>query len=109
VRIRLTIAVISSGAATGALDSVDPLAVTSKAYDHFVDGERSIDERESDPRAGELAERLSAIIEVVDDMAFETLRRAAREGEGRPGSDRKLLQARRSLEKARHILSGLAE
>lgn len=98
---------ISSGEDTEVRDSVGPLAVTSKAYDHDVDGERSIDDGREDPRAAELVERLSVIIEVVDDMAFESLRRAARDGEGRPSSDRKLLQARRSLEKARHILGDL--
>lgn len=58
-------------------------------------------------RATEIANRLGPIIEALDDMAFDALRSAAQEGAGRPDVDRRLVQARRALEKARHILNSL--
>ncbi len=60
-------------------------------------------------RAVELAERLGVIVEALDDMAFDALRSAAAHGGGRPEVDKRLMQARRSVEKARHILETLGE
>ncbi len=52
-----------------------------------------------------LAERLTDIAEEVDEMAFDRLREAAADGEvSRPTSDKRLMQARRSIEKAAHLL-----
>lgn len=52
----------------------------------------------------DIAERLEAIIADIDDRAFDLLREAAREGTGRPADDKRLMQARRSLDKAVHLL-----
>lgn len=52
-----------------------------------------------------LAERLAAIGEEIDELAFEQLREAAADGEvARPVSDKRLMQARRAVEKAAHLL-----
>ena len=55
-----------------------------------------------------IAERLEAIVEELDEIAFEQLRQAAGDGETeRPVSDRRLVQARRAVEKAAGVLRAL--
>lgn len=55
-------------------------------------------------RSADIAERLRSVIEAVDDLSFDLLRQAARDGRGRPVADKKILQIRRSLDKALHLL-----
>jgi hypothetical protein len=52
----------------------------------------------------DLAERLEAIVADLDERSFDLLREAVREGRGRPADDKRLLQARRAIEKAIHLL-----
>ena len=55
-----------------------------------------------------IAERLEAIVEELDEIAFDRLRQAAGDGEsGRPAGDRLLVQARRAVEKAAGVLRAL--
>jgi len=56
----------------------------------------------------DLAERIEAIVEEIDDRAFGELTEAvaARAG-ARPASDKQLMQARRSLEKAAMALRSI--
>lgn len=56
----------------------------------------------------DLAEQLESIAAELDDRAFELLREAAAERQGRPSDDRRLTQARRAVEKAAHLLRGNA-
>jgi hypothetical protein len=56
----------------------------------------------------DLAEQLDAIAAELDDRAFELLREAAAERSGRPADDKRLTQARRAVEKAAHLLRGVA-
>ena len=57
-----------------------------------------------------LADRLAAIVEELDEIAFERLRRAAGEGQrARPDDDRELTKARRAVEKAVAVLRNLDE
>lgn len=64
----------------------------------------------SDPRLAELADRLEAVVEELDELAFDRLRMAAAEGETeRPSSDRELVRARRAVEKAAHLVRSLAD
>ncbi len=59
----------------------------------------------SDPRRyDELAGRIEAIVEELDDVQFSALREASAVGAGRPPDDKRLTQARRALEKAAHLL-----
>lgn len=54
-----------------------------------------------------LADRLADIAEELDQMAFDRLREAVADGEvARPTSDKRLVQARRAIEKAAHLLRG---
>ncbi len=54
---------------------------------------------------GSLADRLEAVGADIDDMAFDALREAVADGEvQRPVDDKKLMQARRAIEKAASIL-----
>jgi hypothetical protein len=56
----------------------------------------------------DLIDRIEAISAEIDDMAFDQLREASAEGEvTRPTSDRRLMQARRALEKAAEALRSL--
>lgn len=57
-------------------------------------------------RSADIAGRLRSVIEAVDDLTFDLLRQASRDGRGRPVADKKLLQIRRSLDKALHLLEG---
>ena len=55
-----------------------------------------------------LADRLEAIVEELDELAFDRLRLAAAEGQrARPEDDRELTKARRAVEKAVTVLRAL--
>jgi hypothetical protein len=55
-----------------------------------------------------IADRLEAIVEELDEIAFDRLREAAAEGQrARPEADRELTKARRAVEKAVAVLRGL--
>ena len=56
----------------------------------------------------DLVERLEAIVVELDERAFDLLREAAAEQRGRPDDDKRLMQARRAVEKAAHLLRGRA-
>ena len=57
-----------------------------------------------------LVDRLELIASDLDEIAFDQLREAVAEGEvARPASDKKLMQARRAIEKAAVILRQLDE
>jgi len=57
-----------------------------------------------------LVDRLESIAADLDEIAFDQLREAVAEGElVRPPSDKKLMQARRAIEKAAVILRKLDE
>ena len=59
---------------------------------------------------GELVERLETIAADLDEMAFDRLREAVADGEvTRPVDDKKLMQARRAIEKAAGVLRQLDE
>jgi len=61
------------------------------------------------PREDELADRLDAIAEDLADLALDELRQALDRGEdNRPAAEKRLTQARRSVEKASHLLRGRA-
>lgn len=62
----------------------------------------------SDP--GQLADRLEAVVEELDELAFDRLRAAVADGLAeRPIDDKELVKARRAVEKAVHILRRLAD
>ena len=54
----------------------------------------------------QLADRLEAIAEELDELMFDQLREAAAEKSGRPTDDKRLTQARRAIEKATRLLRG---
>jgi hypothetical protein len=59
----------------------------------------------TDPRWEELAARLDAISEDLGDLSIESVREALASGAGtRPDADRVLARARRSVDKAAHLL-----
>ena len=59
---------------------------------------------------GQLADRLQAVGEEIDEIAFDRLREAVADGDlVRPPDDKRLMQARRAIEKAAAILRGLDE
>ena len=61
------------------------------------------------PREDDLADRLDAIAEELADLALDELRHALDRGEqSRPPAEKRLTQARRSVEKASHLLRGRA-
>jgi hypothetical protein len=56
-------------------------------------------------RQEELAERLDAIAEELSDLALDVLRQAVDRGDAaRPAEEKRISQARRSVEKAAHLL-----
>ncbi len=55
---------------------------------------------------GQLADRIEAITADLDEMMFDALREAAATRSGRPADDKRLMQARRALDKAAHLLRG---
>ena len=60
-------------------------------------------------RYGDLAERLEAIVEELDELSFDLLQQAVADGATqRPAADRSLTQARRAAEKAAVLLRQLA-
>jgi hypothetical protein len=57
-----------------------------------------------------LADRLDVIAEELSDLAMDSLRDALERGDAdRPVEERRLTQARRSVEKAAHLLRGLTD
>ena len=54
----------------------------------------------------DLADRLEAIADELDQRVFDMLREASAEGHGRPAEDKKLTSARRAIEKAVNLLRG---
>jgi hypothetical protein len=57
---------------------------------------------------GSIADRLETIIADLDEIAFDRLREAMADGaRTRPDSDKTITQARRSVEKAVHLLRGV--
>jgi hypothetical protein len=57
-----------------------------------------------------LVDRLESIAADLDEIAFDRLREAVADGEtARPTDDRRLMQARRAIEKAAAILRQLEE
>ncbi len=57
----------------------------------------------------DLAERLDAIADELAERAIESLRAAVERGDDRrPDEERRLTQSRRAVEKAAHLLRGLA-
>lgn len=59
---------------------------------------------------GRLVERLESVAADLDEMAFDRLREAVADGEvTRPADDKKLMQARRAIEKAAVVLRQLDE
>jgi hypothetical protein len=64
----------------------------------------------SDARLEELAARLDGIAEELADLAIDALRKAMHAGETvRPFDERRLTQARRAVEKAAHLVRGVAD
>ncbi|MGA0877526.1 MAG: hypothetical protein ACO3SP_00240 [Ilumatobacteraceae bacterium] len=57
-------------------------------------------------RSSDLAAQVRSLVEAVDDLSYDLLREATRRREGRPSADKTLMQIRRSLEKAAHLLEG---
>ena len=55
-----------------------------------------------------IAERLRDIGEQLDDLSLSVLRDAAESGSERPVADKRLTQARRSVEKAAYVLESLS-
>lgn len=61
-------------------------------------------------RLNDLADRLRVVAESLDDVMYDMLRAARAGGAGaRPTSDRTLVQARRAIEKAEHLLRRTAD
>lgn len=57
---------------------------------------------------GELAGRLQAVLDDLDELAFDQLREAVADGATvRPASDKELAKARRAVEKATRVLEAL--
>jgi hypothetical protein len=55
-------------------------------------------------RYDRFAERLDAIAEELDETMFDQLREAAADKSARPPDDKRLMQARRAIEKASRLL-----
>ena len=53
-----------------------------------------------------LADRLDALAEELDELMFDQLREASAARGGRPVDDKRLTQARRAIEKASRLLRG---
>ena len=53
-----------------------------------------------------LADRLDAVADELDDVMFDQLREAAAARGERPVDDKRLVQARRAIEKASRLLRG---
>ena len=60
------------------------------------------------PEIDALVGRLESIVEELDEIAFDRLRLASAEGAtARPATDKPLVQARRAIEKAVHVLRSI--
>lgn len=57
-------------------------------------------------RLQDIARDIDSLSASLDEISFDVLREAQREGRGRPAIDRTITQARRALEKASRLLSG---
>ena len=58
----------------------------------------------------EMVERLESLADDLDELAFDRLREAVADGEvTRPAHDKRLMQARRAIEKAAAVLRQLDE
>lgn len=55
-------------------------------------------------RLAEIAQQIESIAANLDEISFDVLREASAQRTGRPEIDKVLTQARRALEKARHLL-----
>jgi len=55
-------------------------------------------------RLNDISSRLRDVAASLDDVMFDVLREASRKREGRPTLDKTLSQARRSIDKAVHLL-----
>ena len=53
-----------------------------------------------------IVSRLDALIEELDQLTFDRLREASAQRAGRPAEDKVLTRARRSMERASHLLKG---
>jgi hypothetical protein len=109
-----TVAATSMGVDPGRLTSSrSGIVVTPAAYDRPMGDDRpgGADERlAGDPRLVDLADRLHGVSDALDDLMFDLLRSARAGGSaGRPVADRTLVQARRAVDKAEHLLRRLAE
>jgi hypothetical protein len=51
-----------------------------------------------------LADRIAEVSAELDDVMFSMLREAASARSGRPADDKRLMQVRRALDKAEHLL-----
>jgi hypothetical protein len=58
----------------------------------------------SDDAYAELAQRLQAVADDLDQIAFDRLREAAAAKGSRPDDDKRAMQARRAIEKAIRLL-----
>jgi ElaB/YqjD/DUF883 family membrane-anchored ribosome-binding protein len=64
-------------------------------------------ERRAADRARDIAERLDALVDEIDEVSFDLLRETVAEGAStRPSIDRTLTQARRAMSKASALLRG---
>lgn len=62
------------------------------------------------PDYDHLADRLDQLAEELDEAAFDQLREAVADGEvERPGTDKTLMQARRAISKAAHLLRSITD
>lgn len=57
-------------------------------------------------RLHEIARDIDSLSASLDEISFDVLREAQREGRARPQLDRTITQARRALEKASRLLTG---
>jgi hypothetical protein len=53
---------------------------------------------------GGLVDRLQTVVDDLDQIAFDQLREASAQRQGRPADDKRLTQARRAIEKAIRLL-----
>lgn len=56
-------------------------------------------------RLHEIARDIDSLVSSLDEISFDVLREAQREGSARPALDRTITQARRALEKASRLLA----